>query len=64
MLLNVIYMALEGKGRIVKISQGQTRHLSIPSKITSDSNFPFGDGEQVKITVDTDKNRIIVEKIE
>ena len=57
-------MSLEGSGRIVQMSQGGTKHMSIPSIVATDSSFPFETGERVKITIDVDNNRLIVEKRE
>jgi len=55
-------MVKEGIGRIVPIGAGNTRYISVPSKVATDDRFPFNDQENVRIRIDG--NRVIVEKIE
>ena len=54
----------EGVGKITQQSTARTRFLSIPAQVAADDRFPFETGEQVKITIDSDNKRLIVEKIE
>lgn len=57
-------MVKEGIGRIVPIGAGNTRYISVPSKVATDDRFPFKDQEDVRIRIEEDKGRIIVEKVE
>ncbi|MDD3136320.1 MAG: hypothetical protein PHF57_12225 [Methanoregula sp.] len=58
-------MPTTGKGRIILLSKGaDTRYVSIPAKIASDSQFPFRDGEEVKVSIIPEKKMIHIEKIE
>lgn len=56
-------MAITGSGKIIRVSSARTRFVSIPSVIVSDSLFPFETGEKVKISIDAENQRLIVEKI-
>ena len=47
-------MAKSGKGRVRKVGAGETRTLSLPSKMTTDSQWPFSDGEEVDIYFEKD----------
>lgn len=55
-------MVKEGIGRIVPIGAGNTRYISVPSKVATDDRFPFNDQEDVRIRID--EERLIVEKVE
>ncbi|AGB02411.1 hypothetical protein Metfor_1372 [Methanoregula formicica SMSP] len=58
-------MPKEGKGRIIKLSdKADTRYVSIPAKVASDSQFPFSDGEEVRVIIHPDKKCLTVSKIE
>lgn len=57
-------MSKIGIGKIIQMGAAKTRYLSIPSQVASDSRFPFETGEEIKITIDDEKKRLIVEKIE
>lgn len=54
-------MTLEGQGRFWEHTKGKLI-LYIPADVYKDSQFPFKPKDQVKITIDTDKKRMIVEK--
>jgi hypothetical protein len=54
-------MVLEGQGRFWEHTKGKMI-LYIPADIYKDSQFPFKPKEQVKITIEAAKKRIIVEK--
>ena len=54
-------MTLEGKGRFWEHTKGKMI-LYIPADVYKDSQFPFKPKEQVKISIDTKKDRMIVEK--
>lgn len=56
-------MSKEGEGRVVSQGRSKTRYITVPSSVATDSNFPFGDGEAVKISIDTDNSRLIVSKL-
>ncbi|MBN2734718.1 MAG: hypothetical protein JXQ82_07680 [Methanomicrobiaceae archaeon] len=56
-------MALTGFGKLTSTGKAKTKYLSIPSKIVTDSAFPFETGEQIKITLDAENKRLIIEKI-
>jgi len=57
-------MVKMGIGKIIPMGKANTRYLSIPAQVAGDSRFPFETGEDVKVTIEEDKKRIIVEKIE
>lgn len=56
-------MVLVGNGKITSAGKTNTKYLSVPAKLVMDSNFPFEEGEQVKITIDPQNKRLIAEKI-
>lgn len=55
---------MEGKGRVVSQGRSKTRYLTIPSAVATDSNFPFTDGEAVKIKIDVENGQLIISKVE
>jgi hypothetical protein len=55
---------IEGIGKITKQSSARTRFLSIPAQVAADDRFPFETGEQVRITIEPENKRLIVEKVE
>lgn len=57
-------MVKEGIGRIVPIGGGATRYISVPSNVAKDERFPFEDKENVRIRIDEENKRLVVEKIE
>ncbi|WP_169743676.1 hypothetical protein [Methanolacinia paynteri] len=56
-------MALTGNGKFISAGRANTKYLTIPAKLITDSAFPFEEGEEVKITVDSQNKRLVVEKI-
>ena len=54
-------MVLEGLGRFWEHTKGKLI-LYIPADVYKDSQFPFQPKDQVKITIDSSKKRLIVEK--
>lgn len=54
-------MVLEGLGRFWEHTKGKLI-LYIPADVYKDSQFPFKPREQVKVTIDPNKNRMIIEK--
>jgi hypothetical protein len=57
-------MVKEGIGRVIPIGAGKTRYISVPSNVVTDPRFPFEDKESVRVRIDDEKKRLIVEKIE
>jgi len=57
-------MSKEGEGRVVSQGRSKTRYITVPSTVATDSNFPFNDGEVVKITINPEKSRVIISKVE
>jgi hypothetical protein len=55
-------MAKEGKGNVIALNKGRTRYVSIPAIVASDSQFPFEVGDEVKVSIDAEKKRLLVEK--
>ena len=51
----------EGIGKVVPAGRAQTRYLSIPASISTDSAFPFETGERVRIQIEHD--RLIVSRL-
>lgn len=64
MLTKVVTMSKEGKGKIVKLSSARTRFVSIPADVAGDDRFPFETGEEVRVTIDDEKKRLVIEKSE
>ena len=56
-------MTLEGQGRFWEHTKGKLIRY-IPADVYKDSQFPFKPKDQVKITIDADKKRMIIEKKE
>ena len=54
-------MVLEGLGRFWEHTKGKLI-LYIPADIYKDSQCPFKPKDQVKVTIDSSKKRLIVEK--
>lgn len=57
-------MTSDGKGKIIKLSNAKTLFVSIPSAVATDSAFPFETGDQVKIVIESENKRLIIEKID
>ena len=60
---------LEGKGRFINRPTETGGKLNdkffiyIPTDIAKDSLFPFKEREEVKIRIDVENNRLIIEKL-
>lgn len=54
-------MVLEGLGRFWEHTKGKLI-LYIPADVYKDSQFPFEPKEQVKIIIDPENHRMIIEK--
>lgn len=47
----------------IHVSGNEYYYIHIPAKLAHDSQFPFKDGDELRIAVDTFRSRMIVEKI-
>lgn len=54
-------MSLEGDGRLLE-PEGSRTLIYVSQKVASDSAFPFEAGEKLRITIDSEGERLIVEK--
>ena len=54
-------MVLEGQGRFWEHTKGKLI-LYIPADVYKDSQFPFKPKDQVKIKIEPNKKRMVVEK--
>jgi len=54
-------MVLKGLGRFWEHTKGKMI-LYIPADVYKDSQFPFKPKEQVKVTIDPEKKRMIINK--
>jgi len=57
-------MAKTGKGRVVSQGRARTRYVTVPADVATDSLFPFEEGEEVTVTIEEGKRRVVVEKVE
>jgi len=46
------------------VSGNEYFYIHIPAKLAHDSQFPFKEGDELSISVDIGKSRMIIEKIE
>ncbi|MEM1769527.1 MAG: hypothetical protein QXT92_02640 [Nitrososphaerota archaeon] len=46
----------------IHVSGNEYYYIHIPAKLAHDSQFPFKDGDELRIIVDTSKKRMIIEK--
>lgn len=59
----------EGIGKFVNRGSASARKtydsffLYFPAEVARDSNFPFESGEKVKVTIEPETRRVILEKI-
>ena len=53
-------MALVGLGRVYEYQRGKLM-IYLPSKVHSDSAFPFHPGQAVRVRIDTRKGCLVVE---
>lgn len=56
-------MVLEFESKIVQSKSAHTQYLVIPSVMVQDSQYPFKEGEKIRITIDTSHKRMIIESI-
>jgi hypothetical protein len=53
-------MVLQAKSKLSKSPNSATLYLPIPAVIAQDSQFPFVPKEDVTITIDEEKGRLII----
>ena len=53
-------MALEGKGRFLK-SEASRNLIYVPADLAKDSAFPFKPGQELRVKIDKQRGRLIVE---
>lgn len=46
------------------VSGNEYYYIHIPAKLAHDSQFPFKEGDELKIAVDIARSRMIIEKVE
>lgn len=54
-------MTLEAHGRLLHPESSRTL-IYVSQKVASDSAFPFEAGDKLRIRIDPDENRLIVER--
>ncbi|MEM1583917.1 MAG: hypothetical protein QXF28_02235 [Nitrososphaerota archaeon] len=47
----------------IHVSGNEYYYIHIPSKLAHDSQFPFKEGDELRIAVDTSRRRMIIEKV-
>ena len=47
----------------IHVSGNEYYYIHIPAKLAHDSQFPFKEGDELKIAVDITKSRMIIEKV-
>jgi len=57
-------LVLEAKTRITGDMKGRRLRIYIPVDIAIDSAFPFKNGDLVKIRIDRDNRRLVIEQVE
>ena len=57
-------MVLETETRIVQSKDAHTQYLVIPSVMVQDSQYPFREGEKVRITIDPYREVMIISSAE
>jgi len=45
-------MARRAQGRVFSSGEARTLYVSIPSRVATDSSFPFADGETVRVSIE------------
>ncbi|MHA1296512.1 MAG: hypothetical protein ACTSPH_07885 [Promethearchaeota archaeon] len=56
---------LKGTSKLYKLNpKANTLYLSIPAEIIKEEGFPFQEGETVKIVLDKETRKLIIEKFE
>ena len=58
----MIYLVGKGYGEILK-KDGEYL-LRIPKDVAEDSNFPFSEGEEVKVSFEVNSPRLLVERVD
>ena len=48
----------------IHVSGNEYYYIHIPARLAQDSQFPFKEGDELRIAVDTSKHRMIIEKVE
>jgi hypothetical protein len=56
-------MVLQTETKIVQSKDAHTQYLVIPAVMVQDSQYPFEEGEKIRITIDTGHKRMIIESI-
>jgi hypothetical protein len=56
-------MVLQTETKIVQSKDAHTQYLLIPAVMVQDSQYPFKEGEKIRITIDTGHKRMIIESI-
>lgn len=56
-------MVLQTETKIVQSKDAHTQYLVIPAVMVQDSQYPFEEGEKVRIIIDTSHKRMIIESI-
>ncbi len=54
-------MVLQTETKIVQSKDAHTQYLVIPAVMVQDSQYPFKEGEKIRITIDTGHKRMIIE---
>lgn len=57
-------MVLEEETKIVQSRNAHTQYLVIPAAMVRDSQYPFREGERVRITVDPYRRMMIIRSVE
>ncbi len=47
----------------IHVSGNEYYYIHVPAKLAHDSQFPFKEGDELRIAVDTTRNRMIIEKM-
>jgi len=53
-------MTLKLETRILKNPQAETQYITIPARITQDSQYPFKPNDLVELEIDPQEKRLIV----
>ncbi len=53
-------MALEGMGRVYEYQKGKLI-VYLPARVHGDSAFPFRPGQRVRVRIDTQRGRLLIE---
>jgi hypothetical protein len=57
-------MVLEAETKIVQSKDAHTQYLVIPSVMVQDSQYPFREGEKIRIIIDPFRKMIIIRSLE